>query len=214
MLRDRLVLGANHKKLQHRLLSEPELTFAKSLHIARTMETAEKDTQQLKGQHETVLYTQKSNTRKKLFLHSTSSGWEAQPQMQVCYMCGGNHLPFSYSFIEVEYRNCHKKGHIPCMCHSKSAAHQKVLGNQKLQHRDSRTQIIQPKYRARAFTQKKKPPAESLRKKVLMEIPPSRCSVRGSITPTFIVTVELQGQEIWMESDIGTTQSIVSEETY
>ena len=113
MLRDRLVLGANHEKLQHKLLSEPELTFAKSLHVARTMETAEKNTQQLKGQHETVLYTQKSNARNKPFLQSTSSGWQnvmvIQPQIQVCYRCGGNHLPFSCSFIEVESRNCHRK---------------------------------------------------------------------------------------------------------
>ena len=53
LLRDRLILGVNHKKLQHRLLSEPDVTFAKSLQIARTMEAAEKNTQQLKIQRET-----------------------------------------------------------------------------------------------------------------------------------------------------------------
>ena len=53
ILRDRLILGVNHKKLQHRLLSEPDVTFAKSLQIARTMEAAEKNTQQLKIQQET-----------------------------------------------------------------------------------------------------------------------------------------------------------------
>lgn len=36
MLRDRLVCGVNHEKLQQRLLSEPDLTFARRLLLART----------------------------------------------------------------------------------------------------------------------------------------------------------------------------------
>lgn len=57
MLRDRIVTGVKRKKLQQRLLSEPDLTFDKCMKIARTMEAAEKDTQHLKGDtNERVLF--------------------------------------------------------------------------------------------------------------------------------------------------------------
>jgi len=49
MLRDHLVLGVNHERLQQKLLEEKGLTFAKSLQMAHSTEAAEKDTQQLKG---------------------------------------------------------------------------------------------------------------------------------------------------------------------
>jgi len=58
-----IVLGENHEKLQQRLLSEPDLTFDKSLQIARMMEAAEKDTQQLKSQQNTVLFVDKEFPR-------------------------------------------------------------------------------------------------------------------------------------------------------
>ena len=47
MLRDRLVCGINDKRMQRRLLSEPELTYQKAFDLAQAMESAEKHTQSL-----------------------------------------------------------------------------------------------------------------------------------------------------------------------
>ena len=44
MLRDRLVVGINDEHIQHRLLAEPKLTFAKAEKIALTIELATQDT--------------------------------------------------------------------------------------------------------------------------------------------------------------------------
>ncbi|CAM4513401.1 unnamed protein product [Leuciscus chuanchicus] len=48
-LRDRFVSGIRNEACQRRLLSESNLTFARAFEIALSMETAEKDTQQLRG---------------------------------------------------------------------------------------------------------------------------------------------------------------------
>ena len=46
-VRDRLVCGINDQWLQRRLLSEPELTFAKALELAQVAEAAERNTREL-----------------------------------------------------------------------------------------------------------------------------------------------------------------------
>ena len=47
MLRDRLVCGVNHEKIQQKLMSEKNLTYATALELAQTMEAAEKHSQHL-----------------------------------------------------------------------------------------------------------------------------------------------------------------------
>ena len=46
---DRFVSGLQNKATQKRLLTKPDLMFHKAIDIAQTMETAAKNTQQLKG---------------------------------------------------------------------------------------------------------------------------------------------------------------------
>ena len=48
-LRDRLVCGLRDEGVQRRLLTEPELTLAKAIELAQGMETAARDTQEMKG---------------------------------------------------------------------------------------------------------------------------------------------------------------------
>ena len=48
MLCDRLVCGINDKHIQQQLLSETDLTLAKALDLAQSLETAAKNTQTLK----------------------------------------------------------------------------------------------------------------------------------------------------------------------
>ena len=49
MLRDGLICGVNQSGIQKRLLAEKDLTFDKAFDIAKALEVAEKDTQDLKS---------------------------------------------------------------------------------------------------------------------------------------------------------------------
>ncbi len=42
MLRDRIVCGINHDKIQQRLLAEKDLSYAKALELANSIEAGEK----------------------------------------------------------------------------------------------------------------------------------------------------------------------------
>lgn len=53
-LRDRFVSGIRGEACQRRLLSENNLTFARAVEIAVSMETADKDTQQLRRTDESA----------------------------------------------------------------------------------------------------------------------------------------------------------------
>ena len=47
MLRDRVVFGISNKRVQRRLLQEPDLTFDKALEMALAAETADRDSMRL-----------------------------------------------------------------------------------------------------------------------------------------------------------------------
>ncbi len=49
MLRDRLVCGINNDRYQRRLLAESKLTFTKALELAQSMESADKNVQELRS---------------------------------------------------------------------------------------------------------------------------------------------------------------------
>ena len=48
MLRDRLVCGVNDERIQRRLLAESQLEFKKAMELAAVMETADRNTRDLK----------------------------------------------------------------------------------------------------------------------------------------------------------------------
>lgn len=136
MLRDRLVCGINETKTQQRLLSEPQLTFAKALEIAQAMEAA------VDGANEIT--------------HSSDSGKEfrmipAPDSVNVvgrresgrdeistpvksthnkrCYRCGGPHTPNVCKFKYEKCFGCQKTGHVSKMCQQR---------NQAVTHRNAR----------------------------------------------------------------------------
>lgn len=77
MLRDRLVCGINHEPLQHRLLSEADLTFKKALDIAVSMETAASDAQHLQKATPTPTET---------VVHAVQH-YNANVTGKLCYQC-------------------------------------------------------------------------------------------------------------------------------
>ena len=109
-LRDRLVCGVNDERIQRRLLSEPNLTFTTALQLAQAIESADKDSRDLKtSQPPTgVVHYNKS-------IKHTST----KPKKYICTGCGGNHLEPNCRFKSAECRVCKKVGHIARMCRSK-----------------------------------------------------------------------------------------------
>ncbi|XP_027869143.1 uncharacterized protein K02A2.6-like [Xiphophorus couchianus] len=106
-LRDRFVSGIKNEACQRRLLSEDRLTFAKAFEIALTMETADRDTRQLRGAEGE--WTSEANIHK------------VRPvKTNMCYRCKGkNHNAHECHFKETKCHNCGKIGHIRKACRTK-----------------------------------------------------------------------------------------------
>ena len=91
MLRDRLVCGVNQSGIQKRLLAEKDLTFDEALDIAKALEAAEKDTQDLKSDSTVrrLSFHFTSQTRGRCYKTTTDTTSHQEPY----YRCGGAHSP-------------------------------------------------------------------------------------------------------------------------
>ena len=96
--RDRFVCGLYNESIQKRLLVETSLTFEKALKLAVAMETATKDSLELRGKAKTIPPV--NNIRE-------------VPKQHKCYRYGKEgHEPQECYFKDQYCRNCGKKGHI------------------------------------------------------------------------------------------------------
>ena len=118
MLRDRLVCGVRDKRIQQRLLAEPELTFQKARELALAAETAARNSQDLQASKTSItraeLLLKIQSQRKTLKSSTDADGTTA------CYHCGGNHFAKGCRFQEAVCRLCKKRGHIARACRTKS----------------------------------------------------------------------------------------------
>ena len=107
MLRDRLVCGINHERIQQRLLSEGKtLTLSRALDLAQSMESA--------AINSTVIQSQTKQTDD---IHKISNS-----SSNKCYRCGGvRHQPNNCPFKDQECFFCHLKGHTISVCKKKLA---------------------------------------------------------------------------------------------
>lgn len=106
-LRDRLVCGIHSESTQKRLLTERELTLARALEIAVSMETAAKDALELQRKAISECHINKFTSKKS--------------ENSLCFRCGKkSHSPTECWFKEKECRQCHRKGHIQKMCKTKA----------------------------------------------------------------------------------------------
>ena len=83
-------------------MTETGLTFSKALEIAKSLETAVKDAQQLKG-------SEQAGT-----VHNVVS---RSPRKEACYRCGRtNHRASNCKFKEAVCHSCGKRGHLKRRC--------------------------------------------------------------------------------------------------
>ena len=117
MLRDQLVCGINHPKIQNRLLSEAKLTYEKAMELALSMEVAAKDLRLL----------QKPGTQTGMGVSQTETGSAGgvlsvrakseKTAVKPCYRCGKEgHAPSKCRFREAVCHKCKKRGHIKAAC--------------------------------------------------------------------------------------------------
>ena len=98
MLHDQIICGLSDSQIQHRLLTEPKLTFAKAVELSQSMESAEKNSKTILSQRDTA---------------------EVHLTRIICYHCGNEHSPDTCAFKESYCRKCSKKGHIARACCSR-----------------------------------------------------------------------------------------------
>lgn len=105
MLRDRLVCGINDDCIQKRLLAETNLTLAKAVELATSMETASKNVTELQQGLVDPVHKMKIQP----------SG--ERPTAGGCYRCGGTtHNASDCRFMEAVCHTCHKRGHLARKC--------------------------------------------------------------------------------------------------
>lgn len=102
-LRDRLVCGMTSEAIQKRLLTEPELTFARAQQIAQSLEAASKGANDLRSSG----IKEEGNT------------YKLRADVKACYRCGyTNHKQENCYFKTQRCRNCGKIGHMAKVCKS------------------------------------------------------------------------------------------------
>lgn len=112
-LRDRFVCGLNNPKIQNKLLNTDDLTFEKACGIAKTMEMADRNTQEF---HPSRSETVQVN---KLTEQGSKNTEKKNTERLSCPRCGGNHSGQSCKFKSAKCYKCSKIGHLASVCRSK-----------------------------------------------------------------------------------------------
>ena len=112
-LRDRFVCGLNNPKIQNKLLNTEDLTFEKACSIVKTMEMADRNTQEFHPSSSDTIQVNKL----------TEQGRENTDRKNIeqlsCPRCGGSHSGQSCKFKSAKCYKCSKVGHIASVCRSK-----------------------------------------------------------------------------------------------
>ena len=193
MLRDRIVCGCHDKRLQYKLLADPELTYEKAMTAAKASETADRGAKGLTGG--TVHHVSSRRHRPqppKPFRHPQQ---QHPPSTQPCSRCGASHPPSVCKFKTATCHYCEKLGHLASVCRKKARdlkskpQERGDTNNHQLEAVDSE-EIGQNDTAYSLFysTTKRPQPIE--------------------------VTVTLNNSPTTMQVDTGATLSIMSEKTY
>ena len=108
--------GCLDKRLQCKLLADPELTFAKALATAKAMETAERSAKDLHSDSTGQVHLM----RRRPTRNRRSGPPKAQSQVSsTCSRCGAAHSPDSCKYKSATCHYCKKPGHLAKVCRKK-----------------------------------------------------------------------------------------------
>ncbi len=111
MIRDRLVCGINDETIQRKLLAEPELTYAKSLTIAKGWEAAAQNLKEMKTPKREIAAS--AGTVQKIATSRYTNTAKIQGKEITCHCCGNTgHLAPQCLFKDAICDWCHQKGHL------------------------------------------------------------------------------------------------------
>lgn len=130
-LRDHLVFRIHSEATLEQLLTQSDIALSKVIQLALSIETAQKDSQVLKGFY----------TRSPQAITFYKPHWGEQ-QEKACYCCGNaNHTSSACGFCEAKCHACRNIGHIARVCRTKAkhAAAETVPGSS-----ESPTQMHSP----------------------------------------------------------------------
>ena len=110
------------------MLAERDLTLAKVVSLAQSVEIPEKGAKELQTPTGNMTELHKVS-RGAMACCENKSGKTKDKHNPVCYCCGGKHLATKCCFISEECHSCGKQGHIAKVCRStqsKSSSTQKA----------------------------------------------------------------------------------------
>ena len=108
--------GLCNEGAQKRLLSEAELSLAKAITIAQSMEAAEVESHSLKAEKMPIHQLESGGKSSKLGTPKSSSS----PLRKACYRCGKNdHVADNCYYKEAVCNKCKRKGHLAKVCRTK-----------------------------------------------------------------------------------------------
>ncbi|PFX22898.1 hypothetical protein AWC38_SpisGene12555 [Stylophora pistillata] len=113
---ERSIYGLNNVKIQNKLLNTEDLTFDRACQIAKSMQMAEKNSQEFlpavaMGESERGTVNQLKTEKVSAKEHSSNKS---------CFRCGAEHNYNSCKFKNAKCFKCSKIGHIPTGCRDKS----------------------------------------------------------------------------------------------
>ena len=206
MLRDRLACSINNSAMQRRLLTEGDaLSLSDAVKHTMSMELAEKDAQDLKGEKGTMPEETVNNVGAKIRPRHCRLAVNRDRRTTT-----GSHLQGSQCY------RCFGRGHSPDNCHFKT---EKCFSCQNVGH-------IQRACRSAKQRQSVKPPAQS--KQPIRNVPEDRqkpkeadeyedlplMNVYAINHKPLMVSLEVENRAVQMELDIGAAVSLVSHKTY
>ncbi|UYV65352.1 K02A2.6-like [Cordylochernes scorpioides] len=185
-LRDKMVCGLYNAKIQNRILSEGDISLAKVIEIALSMEAAEKNTKLFHLEHGEDCVDKLRMERKV----------ESNFQNGKCKHCGKPHKE-PCRFKEAICFKCNKKGHIASICWSSRRnlrQHQNQPGNiHQIGDQEEEEEYVQ--------------------KIISVTIPEYKINFASS-DPPYLMELKVEGNFIKFEMDTGSGLTLISEKDF
>ena len=204
MLRDRLVCGVRHEGIQKRLLAEKDLTYDKALQLAQAIESAERDTRDIKRSATSsmagkqVHYSQSHTPSDKRTTHPETQRPPRNERSKgitraiSCYRCGGDHLAPVCKFKDSQCNYCKKKGHLSRVCRLKARTKEREGQSKDNFHITDETESPDMEYEGTYST----------------------FTIRQEPQDPIVVQIEINDFPVEMELDTGAASSLITYQTY